>query len=105
MFYGDDEVALVHYRAGFLPEHYLHETTWEARKLVELSQAVKFPSLGMQLVNFKRAQLDLCSKEVLEKYLSEEEAKLMLKHFVKIWSFDGTAQEQEQLVEMCRAQP
>lgn len=62
LFYEGDEVALVHYRAGLLPDHYLHETTWEARKKIELSRAVKLPTIGMQLVNFKRVQLDLCSK-------------------------------------------
>jgi len=84
LFYGEDEVALVHYRAGFSPSHYLHETTWEARKTVERSRAVKHPTFGMQLINFKRAQLDLCSRQVLEKYLSPEEATMLLRHFVTI---------------------
>ena len=34
LFYGDDEVGLVHYRAGYNPDHYLHETTWDARKTI-----------------------------------------------------------------------
>lgn len=104
LFYESEEVALVHYRAGYIPDHYLHETTWEARKTIELSRTVKLPNVGTQLINFKRAQLDLCSERVLDRYLPKEEAKLLLKHFVPMWNFEDEA-EQEKLIGLCRASP
>lgn len=69
LFFERDEVGLVFYRAGFLPKHYLSENEWNTRKTIELSLAVKVPTIGMQLVNFKRAQTDLCTHELLVKYL------------------------------------
>lgn len=69
LFYESDEVGLVMYRAGYIPAHYTSEKEWKARKTIELSQAIKVPSLGMQLINFKRAQIDLCTADVLKKYI------------------------------------
>lgn len=59
----------------------------------------------MQLINFKRAQADLCSKETLEKYLEPNEVSIMLKHFVPMWTFDCSTEEQERLIQMCRTEP
>jgi hypothetical protein len=42
----------------------------------------------MQLVNFKRAQIDLCTQEVLAKYLGEERAITLKQNFVPSWDFD-----------------
>ena len=35
------EIAVVYYRSGYMPEHYPSETEWEGRRALELSRAVK----------------------------------------------------------------
>jgi|JI9StandDraft_2_1071091.scaffolds.fasta_scaffold832635_2 hypothetical protein len=55
---------------------------------MELSKAIVIPSLPMQLINFKRAQQELCKREVLLKYLSEDEASEVMKISTKMWNFE-----------------
>jgi len=50
------QVALVYYRSGYDPKHYPTEKEWDARKLVEKSNAVKCPSVLAQLAGTKKVQ-------------------------------------------------
>lgn len=83
------------YRAGYIPAHYTSEKEWKARKTIELSQAIKVPSLGMQLINFKRAQIDLCTADVLKKYIGQEKIQSILQNVVPSWDFDNEALQEE----------
>lgn len=80
-------VALVYFRAGFIPSHYNNNDGWSCRRIIELSKAVKIPTLGMQLVNFKIVQQHLYNVNNLKKYLSEEEAEKVLKISTPMWNF------------------
>jgi hypothetical protein len=94
---------MVYYRCGFSPTHYdVEGRAWNCRRKIELSRALKMPSIGMQLINFKRAQLELCKKEVLLKYLEEEEAGLVHDISTQMYGFEEEG-DQEKLVELCHS--
>eukprot|EP01059_Diplonema_ambulator_P034492 TRINITY_DN7760_c0_g1_i1.p1 TRINITY_DN7760_c0_g1~~TRINITY_DN7760_c0_g1_i1.p1 ORF type:complete len:481 (+),score=74.24 TRINITY_DN7760_c0_g1_i1:190-1443(+) len=65
---GGKGVGLVYFRAGYTPNDYKDEKCWEARKLMEVSTAVKCPSVGYQLVGAKKIQQVLANREVLSKF-------------------------------------
>lgn len=60
-------VSLIYYRAGYVPSDYPAETEWQARSLLESSNAIKCPSVSVQLIGMKKAQQMLAEKGVLEK--------------------------------------
>ena len=50
------EIPLVYFRAGYDPEHYLHENAWNVRELIERAKCVKIPTLLGQLAGTKKVQ-------------------------------------------------
>ena len=48
------EIGFVYYRCGYQVEQYTCDEDWETRKLLELSQAVKCPSIDYHLTTFKK---------------------------------------------------
>ncbi|KAI1285183.1 Glutathione synthetase [Halotydeus destructor] len=88
----NDEVAIVYYRYGYLPEHYSSPEFWNLRHLLERSRAIKCPSLGGQLTGAKKIQQVLCDKTLLEKFLDTKAADRMYPTFAGIWSLDKTEQ-------------
>ena len=51
---GSLEIALVYYRTGYQVEQYVNESSWEARKTLECSLAIKCPSIDLHLTTFKK---------------------------------------------------
>ncbi|KAI1285166.1 Glutathione synthetase [Halotydeus destructor] len=88
----NDEVAVVYFRYGYLPEHYRSPEYWKLRHLLERSRAVKCPSLGGQLSGSKKIQQVLCDKTLLEKFIDTKAADRMYPTFAGIWSLDKTEQ-------------
>ncbi|XP_033626022.1 glutathione synthetase-like isoform X1 [Asterias rubens] len=68
------EIALVYFRIGYAPRQYPTETEWNARILIERSQAVTCPSVNFHLAGTKKIQQELSKPGVLEKYLTDEGA-------------------------------
>ncbi|KAL3993993.1 glutathione synthetase [Acanthocheilonema viteae] len=64
-------VAVVYFRAGYSPCNYPTETEWTVRRIIELSDAVKCPWIGLQLANTKKVQQVLSENGVLEKYITD----------------------------------
>ena len=64
------EVSVVYYRCGYGPEDYLSEKQWEARRLLELSMAIKCPNILAQLTTCKKVQQALTMPNALERYLT-----------------------------------
>lgn len=95
-----DEVSVVYYRSGYAPSDYSvnPEKTWDARLHLEVSKAIKCPSLLTQLSGSKKVQQVLTDasrvKEVLGD-VSQEELDLLLSTFVKIHPLDDTAAGKE----------
>lgn len=90
-----DEVFVVYYRSGYAPSDYSMdpEKTWDARLHLELSKAIKCPSLLTQLSGSKKIQQVLTDPEIVKAFLkdsSPEEIDLLLSTFVKIHPLDDT---------------
>ncbi|VDN52627.1 unnamed protein product [Dracunculus medinensis] len=49
-------ISLVYFRTGYSPENYASEFEWNARRKIELSDAIKCPCIGLQVANTKKVQ-------------------------------------------------
>ena len=67
------EIGFVYYRCGYQAEQYTSEDDWETRKVLELSQAIKCPSIDYHLTTFKKFQQSFCDPEVLKQVLTEKQ--------------------------------
>ncbi|CAD8206062.1 unnamed protein product [Paramecium pentaurelia] len=98
------EIALVYFRTGYTFDQYENEECWNIREMIELSKALKCPSLNTQLVNFKKLQQILLDETQIQKFLNKDEAKLISENYCKIWGFDHEDQH-EKLIEMIKQNP
>lgn len=63
------EISVVYLRAGYGPGDYPTDTEWRARRLLELSRAIKCPTIITQLAGCKKVQQVLAMPGVLDRYL------------------------------------
>ncbi|XP_054275653.1 glutathione synthetase-like isoform X2 [Macrosteles quadrilineatus] len=68
---GQDTVAVVYFRAGYEPGHYHSQKEWDARLLMELSTAIKCPSIHYHLAGTKKVQQSLAKPGCLERFLDD----------------------------------
>lgn len=61
------EISVVYLRAGYGPSDYPSKMEWDARRLLELSQAIKCPTIMTQLAGCKKVQQVLASSRELER--------------------------------------
>ncbi|KAH7964748.1 hypothetical protein HPB49_001139 [Dermacentor silvarum] len=61
------EIAVVYYRSGYSASQ-MTEEDWETRLTIELSSAVKCPSLGYQLAGTKKVQQVLAQEGIVERF-------------------------------------
>ncbi|TKY88154.1 hypothetical protein EX895_002864 [Sporisorium graminicola] len=66
---GRIEISVVYFRAGYGPSDYTGQTEWETRKKLELSAAIKCPSIAVQLAGAKKVQQVLAEPGQLEPLL------------------------------------
>ncbi len=79
-------VSVVYFRAGYTPNDYPSPVEWIGRALIESSDAVKCPNVGYHLAGTKAIQAALCKPNILERYLSIDEAALVKKCFASQYS-------------------
>eukprot|EP01016_Furgasonia_blochmanni_P049189 TRINITY_DN743_c0_g1_i10.p2 TRINITY_DN743_c0_g1~~TRINITY_DN743_c0_g1_i10.p2 ORF type:complete len:350 (+),score=103.82 TRINITY_DN743_c0_g1_i10:1193-2242(+) len=84
------EISVVYYRCGYDPHHFRTEEDWTTREKLELSYAIKCPSVDLQLVNFKIFQLILQDDQHLHRFLSESEGNELKRNFARIWGINET---------------
>lgn len=72
LFVDGQEVAVVYFRNGYMPQNYISEQTWEARLLMERSRAVKCPDISTHLAGTKKVQQVLARPGVLEKFFPDQ---------------------------------
>lgn len=72
LFVDGQEVAVVYFRNGYMPQNYVSEQTWEARLLMERSKAVKCPDISTHLAGTKKVQQVLARPGVLEKFFPDQ---------------------------------
>ena len=79
-------VSLFYFRAGDKEADYIDENSWKIREQIELSNAVKCPTIEAQLINLNLMQYYLQKPEVLGKYIKDEDLlNEMLRFFPKIY--------------------
>ncbi|XP_018579703.1 glutathione synthetase isoform X2 [Anoplophora glabripennis] len=64
-------VSVIYFRAGYEPGHYPSKKEWDARLLMERSQAIKSPSIQYHLAGTKKVQQALAKSGILELFLTE----------------------------------
>ncbi|XP_076596737.1 glutathione synthetase [Chaetodon auriga] len=72
LFVDAQEVAVVYFRNGYMPQNYTSEQTWDARLLMERSLAVKCPDISTHLAGTKKVQQVLARPGVLEKFFPDQ---------------------------------
>ena len=97
----DKEIALVYFRTGYRPNHYTSEEVWKLREDIEISKAIKCPSLGFHLLTFKSVQLQLSDDTVLNKLCENEMDRESIR---STFAFTRSALNQ-QAVEKAKAEP
>jgi glutathione synthetase len=83
-------ISVVYFRAGYSPDDYPSEREWNARRIIEWSDSIKCPSLGLHLVGMKKIQQVLSESGQLEQFLQDrpEEAALVRSCFAEQYSLD-----------------
>ena len=81
------EISVVYHRAGYDLEEY-DEAGCEARYRLEISRAIKCPSILCHLATLKVVQQKFCEPDNLKRFLGLEEAALVTETFVPIYSHD-----------------
>ncbi|XP_030624793.1 glutathione synthetase [Chanos chanos] len=72
LFVDGQEVAIVYFRNGYMPNNYSSEQSWEARLMIERSLAVKCPNISTHLAGTKKIQQELARPGVLERFFPDE---------------------------------
>lgn len=68
----EEEIAVVYFRTGYSPSQYKDEQDWEARRVLELSQAIKCPNVDLQLLTFKKIQEMLSYETIWEEHMNNQ---------------------------------
>jgi len=66
------EIGVVYMRCGYHPDQYPTELEWDARLMIELSLAIKSPSIHYHLAGTKKVQQELAKEGILEKFLGDK---------------------------------
>ncbi|UZJ51042.1 hypothetical protein CBS101457_000362 [Exobasidium rhododendri] len=65
------EISVVYFRAGYSPADYPSEAEWQTRLTLERSQAIKCPTIALQLAGAKKVQQVLSNPKVLEAFVKD----------------------------------
>uniref|UniRef100_A0A0L8HVS1 Glutathione synthetase n=1 Tax=Octopus bimaculoides TaxID=37653 RepID=A0A0L8HVS1_OCTBM len=83
------EIAVVYFRDGYSPDSYKSQQDWDTRKMIELSFAIKCPSINYHLAGTKKIQQELSRPGVLEKFISDGSRVQKLRNtFVEQYSLE-----------------
>lgn len=106
LFVEGEEVAVVYFRNGYMPQNYTSEQHWDARLLMERSRAVKCPDISTHLAGTKKVQQVLARPGVLEKFFPEQPqvVEQLRATFAGLYTLD-MGPEGDKTVEMALAAP
>eukprot|EP00929_Paragymnodinium_shiwhaense_P005102 TRINITY_DN10660_c0_g1_i6.p1 TRINITY_DN10660_c0_g1~~TRINITY_DN10660_c0_g1_i6.p1 ORF type:complete len:1416 (-),score=256.66 TRINITY_DN10660_c0_g1_i6:891-5138(-) len=97
------ECSVVYFHCTYCPEHFANKIEWENRKLIELSRAIKAPSLLAHLVGCKKIQQVLTDPRELSRFLSPSEIELCTAVFAR--QFDPSSPSSAEVVKAAIAKP
>ncbi|XP_057683174.1 glutathione synthetase [Corythoichthys intestinalis] len=72
LFVDCQEVAVVYFRNGYMPQNYKSEQDWETRLMMEFSMAVKCPDISTHLAGTKKVQQVLAQPGVVERFFPNQ---------------------------------
>ncbi|KAM9856326.1 glutathione synthetase [Aulostomus maculatus] len=106
LFVQGQEVAVVYFRNGYMPQNYTSEQTWEARLLMERSLAVKCPDISTHLAGTKKVQQVLAKPGALERFFPDQPqvVEQIRATFAGLYTLD-MGPEGDKTVEMALAAP
>ncbi|KAG5681013.1 hypothetical protein PVAND_010480 [Polypedilum vanderplanki] len=82
-------VSVVYFRSGYEPNQYPSKNEWDARLMIERSNAIKCPSIHYHLAGTKKVQQALAKKGVLNRFLSNEtDIQKVQEIFTGLYSLD-----------------
>lgn len=82
-----DEVALVYFRAGYTPNDYPTNDEWRARVKLETSNAIKCPTLALQLAGLKKVQQVLSSDDAMQRFVKDATLRTQMQSvYAGLWS-------------------
>lgn len=92
---GEVEISVVYFRAGYGPSDYSSSQDWETRKQIELSSAVKCPSIAVQLAGAKKVQQVLAEPDELSRLLAsipgqQSKTQAVQETFASLWPLDDS---------------
>jgi glutathione synthase len=100
-----DEIAIVYYRAGYIPDHYINENDWLVREQIEQSRAIKCPTVRSQLAGSKIVQEYLTRENIIEKYINDPTLSANIRStFASMFTFDDN-QTREKNINFLRENP
>lgn len=82
------EIGVVYHRAGYEPKEYASDHGIETRIRLELSRAIKFPSVLGHITTTKKVQQALAAPGALERWLPPESAHKIRQTFVEMYPLD-----------------
>ncbi|KAE9552452.1 hypothetical protein FO519_004337 [Halicephalobus sp. NKZ332] len=100
IFDGKTRISLVYFRSGYSPNHYHSDKEWDARLLMEKSNAIKCPWIGLQLANTKKVQQVISQHGFVEKYFPEKpnSVKMIRKTFAGLWGLETQDEETKKII-------
>jgi glutathione synthase len=101
----NDEIAIVYFRAGYIPDHYINENHWLVREQIEQSRAIKCPTVRSQLAGSKIVQEYLTRENIVEKYIKDPTLSANIRStFASMFTFDDN-QTREKNISILRENP
>ena len=100
------KVAVVYYRSGYQPNDYPSQRQWDARRILEHSNAINCPSVSLQLMGLKKIQEMTSTRDVLfETLKNEEEVNLLLSTYMALYPMDQDTKEGQLALQLVREAP
>lgn len=100
------EVSVVYFRAGYEPGHYPTQNEWDARYLIEISKAIKCPSIHYHLAGTKKVQQALAKPGMLNRFLTDDtKIKSIQDIFTGLYSLDSNTEEGQNAFKMALINP
>lgn len=107
-FRNDTIVSVVYFRAGYEPGHYPSKcgSEWDARYLIEKSDAIKCPSIHYHLAGTKKVQQALAKPGILKRFLTDDiKIKAITDIFTGLYSMDSNTDEGQNALRMVLTDP
>ena len=88
LFFDQQPIGIVYFRAGYAPSDFPDGATQDARRLLEASSAVLLPEASMQLAGTKKVQQLLARPQILRQLIDEPIAQILEQNYAQMFSLE-----------------